>query len=68
MSTAIDTVFSKEIAVLEAELHEKVSTFSLADAIRSGAGVTEKAENWGSEGHACAMTAAAIAIRATQKK
>lgn len=66
--SAITEVFSKEIEELEAELSEKVSTYSLADAIRGGSSVTEQARNWGSAGEACALTAAAIHIQAMQGK
>jgi hypothetical protein len=69
MSAVIKEVFSKEIEELEAEISEKVSTYSLADAIRGGASVTDKATgSWGGAGEACAMTAAAIHIMAMQGK
>lgn len=74
MST-IDTVFTKELEKLApemeqlgAEIEEKVASFTLADAIRMGSTVTDKTTGWGHDGHACAMTAAAIAIRAMQEK
>jgi hypothetical protein len=68
MTDTIDIVFPKELEKLGAEIEEHVASFSLADAIRMGSSVTEKATNWGSEGNACTMTAAAIAIRAMQEK
>lgn len=66
--TTIDTVFEKELETLGAEIEEKVMSYSLADAIRSGSSVTAKAIGWGSRGQSCAMTAAAIHIRAMQKR
>lgn len=70
MSTTIDTVFSKELQVLGAQIEEKVLTgFTLADAIRAGSTVTDKATgSWGQNGQACAMTAAALYIKAMQDK
>lgn len=66
--TTIDTVFEKELEQLGAEIEEKVMSFSLADAIRSGSSVTGKALGWGSSGQSCALTAAAIHIRAMQDR
>lgn len=66
----IDVVFTKELEQLGAEIEEKVVTgCTLADAIRLGAGVTDQAVgSFGSSGQSCAMTAAAIAVRAMQEK
>lgn len=66
--TTIDTVFSKELEQLGAEIEEKVMSFSLADAIRSGSSVTRQARGWGASGESCAMTAAAIHIKAMQDR
>lgn len=68
--TVIDTVFEgeiKELTSIDVDL-EKLTSYTLADAIRGGSSVTEKCENWGGNGHACALTAAAIHIRAMQQK
>lgn len=64
----IDVVFSKELELLGAEIEEHVASYSLADAVRSGSQVTDKAVGWGHDGHACAMTAAAIHIKAMKEK
>lgn len=66
--TTIDTVFSKELEQLGAEIEEKVMSYSLADAIRSGSSVTEQHRGWGVAGKSCALTAAAIHIRAMQDR
>lgn len=71
MTDTIDTVFPEELKELQklgAEIEEHVASYSLADAIRSGSSVTDKATGWGHDGHACAMTAAAIHIKAMQEK
>lgn len=68
MSTTIDTTFAKEMEELGAQIEEKVMSFSLADAIRSGSSVTDKAVGWGAAGQSCALTAAAIAVRAAQAR
>ncbi len=62
----IEKTFSKEINDLLATIEEKVITgYTLADAIREGASVTNQAnKSYGRSGHACALTAAAIAAHA----
>lgn len=65
MQNTIDTVFAEEIAAL-AEIETKVLTgYTLADAMREGASVTEQAiGSFGSKGRSCALTAAALAAKA----
>lgn len=62
----IDTILSKEIEALGAQIEEKVLTgYTLADAIREGASVTRQAHGqYGEEGKTCALTAAALAAKA----
>jgi hypothetical protein len=63
-TTIIEKIYPEQIAEL-AKIEEKVVTgYTLADAIREGASVTEQAYNWGSQGKACALTAAALAAKA----
>lgn len=45
------------------ELDLLTRPYSLADAIRDGVKVTDKAIGWGSENSACALSAAAIAAK-----
>lgn len=48
-----------------AEIEERVTGYSLADAMREGCSVTEQATNAFGYGHeACALSAAAIAAKA----
>ncbi len=67
MSTALD-IWSPEIAHLRddlAQIEEKVTTnFTLADAIREGAGVSKQSHTWGASGQACALSAAVISAKA----
>lgn len=66
MTNTITETFTKEIEALVAGIEEKVLTgYTLADAIREGASVTRQAcGSFGSQGEACALTAAAIAAQA----
>jgi hypothetical protein len=50
-----------DLANIELDLLTK--PYSLADAIRDGIKVTEKARGWGSGNRACALSAAAIAAK-----
>lgn len=43
---------------------ERMTSYTLADAIREGSSVTTQAYNWGNGETACALTAAAIAAKA----
>ena len=40
-----------------------LTNFTLADAIREGCKVSEKAEGWGDGAYACGMTAAVVSAR-----
>lgn len=51
-------------ALGEIELNLLTQPYSLADAIRDGVKVTEKANGWGAGEQACALSAAAIAAQA----
>jgi hypothetical protein len=65
MTNTITETFAEEIAMLAAIEEKVVTGYTLADAIREGASVTDKAEcSYGSEGRACALTAAALAAQA----
>lgn len=48
----------------EIEMGVLTEGYTLADAIREGATVSEQAHNWGDEDTACAMTAAYVAAKA----
>lgn len=41
-----------------------LTSYTLADAIREGAGVSKQAYGWGNGDNACALTAAVIAAKA----
>lgn len=43
---------------------ERLTSYTLADAIREGSSVTTQAYSWGDGETACALTAAAIAAKA----
>lgn len=60
---AVETI-SEELRKEIEEAGDNVSRFSLADAIRLGSNGTEQARNWGDEGSACALSAAALACKA----
>lgn len=68
MSKTIDTILGSEIEALKSTLGEiemdVLTSYTLADAIREGAGVTDQSRNWGRTGEACALTAAALAVKA----
>lgn len=63
-----DTKFDRKVDELARSIDEiglEVTTsYTLADAIREGSGVTKKANGWGDGNSACAMTAATIAAKA----
>lgn len=44
-----------------------ITNYTLADAIREGSSVTEKANGWGGGDKACAMHAAVISARAREQ-
>lgn len=46
------------------DIELRTMEYTLADAIREGAGVTSKAVGWGNGETACALTAAVIAAKA----
>lgn len=61
----ITEVFPDQIAELAAIETKVLTGYTLADAIREGASVTNQAHGtFGSEGKACALTAAALAATA----
>jgi hypothetical protein len=70
MSTTIEEIFKPEIEHIKVSTEEleKATSYTLADAIRGGSEVTEQEFGWGSEGRACAMTAAAVHIMAMKDK
>ena len=53
-----------ELRAVAEEVEATVNTFSLADAIREGAGVTDQAYNWFDGDAACALSAAALSLTA----
>lgn len=70
MSIDIDKKVEEISQTLQAELGEielnvLARPFTLADAIREGAGVTTQAYNWtNTDGGACALSAAVLSARA----
>lgn len=68
MTTATEKfneTFTKEIAELAAIETKVLTGYTLADAIREGASVTNQAHGkFGSNGEACALTAACLAAKA----
>jgi hypothetical protein len=65
MTNTITEIFTDQIAELAAIETKVLTGYTLADAIREGASVTDQAYNkFGSNGEACALTAAAIAAKA----
>lgn len=60
----ITETFADEIAELAAIETKVLTGYTLADAIREGATVTDQARGWGANGQACALTAAALAAKA----
>lgn len=73
MMSPIETIFEKEIDTIKETVDvatlEALTSYTLADAIRGGAAVTDQAQNaWGSAGQACALTSAAIHIQAMRQK
>lgn len=52
------------ITELQAKELEVLTRYTLADAIREGASVTDQAHGWGSGGDACALSAARLAAKA----
>lgn len=64
MSTRFDAKVDELAATIDEIGMEVATSYTLADAIREGAGVTEKAIGWGNGDSACALTAAAIAAKA----
>lgn len=51
----------KELALIEEDV---VTNYTLADAIREGSKVTDKAEGWGNGNDACALSAGFLAVKA----
>lgn len=67
MAATIEETFAPALDDLRemfAEIEEKVSKYSLADAIREGSSVTTQEYGWGSGNTACALSAAGIAAKA----
>jgi hypothetical protein len=62
----LQEILTAERKVELAEASEAALTFGLGDAIRSGCKVTEKADEWGANGKACALSAGWIGARARQ--
>lgn len=57
--------FAEEIAALAAIEVQVLTTYTLADAIREGASVTEQAHGtFGDRGRTCALSAACLAAKA----
>lgn len=52
------------ISDLQAKELDVLTSYTLGDAIREGASVTEQAHGWGSGGNACALSAARLAAKA----
>jgi len=63
--TDIKTVIDeKVIDSIDAAALERASQYRLSDAIREGSAVTKQASGWGSGETACALSAAALALKA----
>lgn len=61
----IEQVFEEQIKELQEVEMAVLTSYTLADAIREGSSVTEQAINsFGSNGRACALSAAALAAQA----
>lgn len=52
------------IDALRATELETLTSYTLADAIREGCGVTVQVQDWGGGANACALSAARLAARA----
>jgi hypothetical protein len=65
MSNVVELIKEKinDAPVSDADL-ERMLEFRLSDAMREGSSVTEQAFTWGAGTKACALSAAAISMRA----
>jgi hypothetical protein len=52
------------ISAADAASLERSATYRLSDAMREGSQVTTQAKGWGNTDRACALSAAAIALKA----